>query len=205
MARRGSVYLYVPNIIGYVRIALAVVAFANYWDYARFTALYLAGFLLDAADGYAARLLNQQSDFGAALDMLTDRLCTGALLTLLSHLYQPFAPVFLGLIVLDGYSHWLQMAASLCAGASSHKTSSPSRILAFYYWRPVLTVVCLLNELFFLTLYLLRFLSVADPAHTPVAALAAVAAPVAVAKQVVSAWQVVAAHRLMGATGGRSG
>lgn len=94
---------------------------------------------------------------------------------------------------------------SLCAGASSHKTSSPSRILAFYYWRPVLTVVCLLNELFFLTLYLLRFLSVADPAHTPVAALAAVAAPVAVAKQVVSAWQVVAAHRLMGATGGRSG
>lgn len=114
MARRGSVYLYVPNIIGYVRIALAVVAFANYWDYARFTALYLAGFLLDAADGYAARLLNQQSDFGAALDMLTDRLCTGALLTLLSHLYQPFAPVFLGLIVLDGYSHWLQMAACVC-------------------------------------------------------------------------------------------
>lgn len=54
-----------PPCVGYVRIALAVVAFANYWDYARFTALYLAGFLLDAADGYAARLLNQRT-FGAA-------------------------------------------------------------------------------------------------------------------------------------------
>lgn len=60
------------------------------------------------------RLPCPESDFGAALDMLTDRLCTGALLTLLSHLYQPFAPVFLGLIVLDGYSHWLQMAACVC-------------------------------------------------------------------------------------------
>lgn len=93
---------------------------------------------------------------------------------------------------------------SLCAGASSHKTSSPSRILTFYYWRPVLTIACLLNELFFLTLYLLHFLSSTHPARAPVAALATVAAPVAVAKQVVSAWQVVAAHRLMGASGGRS-
>lgn len=204
MARRGSVYLYVPNLIGYARIVLAVVAFANYWAYVRFTGFYLVGFLLDAADGYAARRLNQHSDFGAALDMLTDRLCTGALLTLLSHLYPSAAAVFLGLIILDGYSHWLQMAASLCAGASSHKTSSPSRILTFYYWRPVLTIACLLNELFFLTLYLLHFLSSTHPARAPVAALATVAAPVAVAKQVVSAWQVVAAHRLMGASGGRS-
>lgn len=52
-----------------------------------------------------------ESDFGAALDMLTDRLSTGALLTLLSHFYPVHASLFLGLIVLDGYSHWLQMAA----------------------------------------------------------------------------------------------
>lgn len=68
----------------------------------------------------------------------------------------------------------------------------------------MLTIACLLNELFFLTLYLLHFLSSTHPARAPVAALATVAAPVAVAKQVVSAWQVVAAHRLMGASGGRS-
>jgi len=52
-----------------------------------------------------------ESDFGAALDMLTDRLSTGALLTLLSHFYPVYASLFLCLIVLDGYSHWLQMAA----------------------------------------------------------------------------------------------
>jgi len=69
----------------------------------------------------------------------------------------------------------------------------------------VLTIVCLLNELFFLTLYLLRFLSVTDAARGPVAALSLLCFPVAVFKQGVSAWQVVAAHRLMGATRGRSG
>lgn len=51
--------------------------------------------------------------------MLTDRLCTGALLTLLSHLYPSAAAVFLGLIILDGYSHWLQMAACVLGGGGS--------------------------------------------------------------------------------------
>jgi hypothetical protein len=35
--------------------------------------LYGASSLLDAADGYAARALNQTSEFGAVLDMVTDR------------------------------------------------------------------------------------------------------------------------------------
>lgn len=39
--------------------------------------LYGASSLLDAADGYAARALNQSSEFGAVLDMVTDRY-TGA-------------------------------------------------------------------------------------------------------------------------------
>jgi len=48
-------------LTGYVRVVLSVLAFSKYWDYTRFTALYLVGFLLDAADGYAARFLNQRT------------------------------------------------------------------------------------------------------------------------------------------------
>ena len=40
--------------------------------------LYGASSLLDAADGYAARALNQSSEFGAVLDMVTDRCDTPA-------------------------------------------------------------------------------------------------------------------------------
>lgn len=64
-----------PPPTGYARIVLAVVAFANYWAYVRFTGFYLVGFLLDAADGYAARRLNQRTCFGE---------CASALCRLLS-------------------------------------------------------------------------------------------------------------------------
>ena len=40
--------------------------------------LYGASSLLDVADGYAARTLNQSSEFGAVLDMVTDRYCIPA-------------------------------------------------------------------------------------------------------------------------------
>jgi phosphatidylglycerophosphate synthase len=42
--------------------------------------LYSASSLLDVADGYAARLLNQSSEFGAVLDMVTDRYAGPSLL-----------------------------------------------------------------------------------------------------------------------------
>ena len=52
------ILLYVPNIIGYIRltfmIASWIVAFSNMELYLYF---YAASYLLDMADGYAARLL----------------------------------------------------------------------------------------------------------------------------------------------------
>lgn len=51
------------------------------------------------------------SEWGALLDMLTDRCATAALLTLLSHLYEQYWLLFLFAIALDGFSHWLQMIA----------------------------------------------------------------------------------------------
>ncbi|KAH9513600.1 CDP-diacylglycerol-inositol 3-phosphatidyltransferase [Bulinus truncatus] len=60
-----EILLYVPNIIGYVRIVLAVCAFMVYHDSAWFTFLYSVSISLDGIDGYLARKLQQCTAFGA--------------------------------------------------------------------------------------------------------------------------------------------
>lgn len=188
--------LYVPNLIGYARIALTVFAFINYDKPWRFLLYYGTGFILDGADGLAARLLNQSSMWGGQLDMLTDRCATAALLMTLALQYQKYASFALMLVFLDGYSHWMQMLAGTCAGTSSHKQASRGRLLTFYYWRPVLTVVCFLNEACFLAFYLKAFPQVVEtpPVRSVLNMAIAVAAPVCFLKQLISLRQIVSAH-----------
>ena len=114
MASRAAVpvWLFVPNLIGYVRIVSGLAALVFATDAARwpwFVALYTFSYALDAVDGVAARALKQTSRFGAVLDMVTDRCCTAALLAVLAHAYPAAAHVFLVLLVLDIGSHWAQM------------------------------------------------------------------------------------------------
>jgi hypothetical protein len=82
--QRTPVWLFVPNQIGYLRALLALWAFVyalpHSWgktamaaaaaDAPSFVALYFASYILDAADGMAARALGQTSAFGALLDMV---------------------------------------------------------------------------------------------------------------------------------------
>lgn len=58
--------------------------------------------------------------------MVTDRLATTCLLAVLAALRPGAAPAFLALICLDVASHWMQMYATLAAGASSHKVGQES-------------------------------------------------------------------------------
>ncbi|EME27425.1 CDP-diacylglycerol--inositol 3-phosphatidyltransferase isoform 1 [Galdieria sulphuraria] len=187
---RRNTFLYIPNIIGYLRILLAIGAFWQWEQSNRFFLLYLTSFLLDAADGYAARYFHQSSELGALLDMLTDRCATAALLTLLSHLYKQYVLIFLFCIVLDGFSHWLQMIAGLASGTTSHKQAGRFTLLKIYYWRPVLTLACLLNELCFLCLYLLHFLSSSSDWSKLVHIVFYVSLPICILKQFISLLQV---------------
>lgn len=201
--RRLSVFLYIPNIIGYIRIILTILAFSRWQDYKYFNALYFTGFILDGADGLAARYFNQSSEFGAILDMLTDRCATSALLSVLSHLYPPYASYFIALVFLDGYSHWLQMASGLCAGASSHKQATGhSFLLRLYYSRAILTFVCFFTELFFLMLYTAYFtrgpvVSVGKWNISIVEALAWISAPTFLLKQLINGRQIMISHSLI--------
>lgn len=156
-----NVYLFVPNLIGYVRIVLMFVAFyfmpTDPWIAA---SSYLLSEFLDAFDGHAARALNQCTKFGAVLDMVTDRCSTTGLLCVLAQFYPKYQFIFVFIIVLDIMSHWVQVYSNLISGTQSHKTvkESGNAFLQLYYTsRVVLFIMCSGNELFFAMLYIIHF------------------------------------------------
>lgn len=156
-----NIFLFVPNLIGYVRIGLAIVSL-YYMPFAPYIAVvcYLTSGLLDAFDGHAARLLNQGTRFGALLDMLTDRCATMCLCVVLSMFYPTYAILFQLAMTLDIASHWLFMVSTMMKGSTSHKAIdlSGNPILNIYYTsRPVLFFMCAGNEIFFSMLYMLHF------------------------------------------------
>ncbi|KAK6120873.1 hypothetical protein DH2020_023713 [Rehmannia glutinosa] len=153
-----TVYLYVPNIIGYARILMNCFAFAIcFKDKYLFSVLYFVSFVFDALDGWFARKLNQVSTFGAVLDMVTDRISTACLLVILSQVYRP-GLIFLSLLALDIASHWLQMYSSFLVGKSSHKDvkDSSSWLFKLYYGnRKFMGYCCVSCEVLYIVLFLL--------------------------------------------------
>jgi len=88
----NDVIWFVPNLIGYTRVVMALAAFtlivvdsSTYWALA--TILYCGSFVGDLFDGWAARKLDQCSVMGGLLDMVTDRCATLGFLYLLGGEY----------------------------------------------------------------------------------------------------------------------
>ncbi|CAN1276561.1 CDP-diacylglycerol--inositol 3-phosphatidyltransferase 1 [Linum perenne] len=139
-----SVYLYIPNIIGYVRVLMNIYAFAICFTNKRlFCLLYFISFVCDGIDGWAARKFNQVSTFGAVLDMITDRISTACLLVILSQVYRP-GLTFVSLLALDIGSHWLQMYSTFLLGKASHKDvkDSTSWLFRAYYGNRMFMAYC---------------------------------------------------------------
>ncbi|KAF2033955.1 hypothetical protein EK21DRAFT_108372 [Setomelanomma holmii] len=162
---KENIFLFIPNLIGYSRIVLALASLYYMPLHPRTCSLlYSVSCLLDALDGYAARRFQQSTKFGAVLDMVTDRCTTSCLLVFLAQAFPRWSIVFQGLISLDLASHYMHMYATLSMGGSgqSHKNVDESRswILKQYYSNnKVLFTFCAMNELFFIALYLLSFSS----------------------------------------------
>ncbi|KAJ4863361.1 CDP-alcohol phosphatidyltransferase domain-containing protein [Trichoderma breve] len=160
-----NIFLFWPNIIGYFRVILAIASLYYMPLHPRTCSLlYTISCLLDALDGYAARMLDQGTQFGAVLDMVTDRCTTTCLLVFLAAAMPRWAIVFQGLIVLDLASHYMHMYASLVVGGAgtSHKDVANSQhwLMRVYYTNKiVLFSLCALNELFFIACYLVSFSS----------------------------------------------
>ncbi|KAJ2806636.1 phosphatidylinositol synthase 1 (CDP-alcohol phosphatidyltransferase1) [Coemansia guatemalensis] len=160
-----DVFLFVPNLIGYSRVALTGAAtYGMYYEHPFITFIsYAASELLDVADGYYARKLGQCSKLGEVLDMVTDRCTTTVLLTYLAQLYdcRLLAILFCLLVSLDISSHYMQMYSQLITGKTNHKQMDENAhwiLKAYYTDRRVLFGFCFGNEAFFLLLYLNKFL-----------------------------------------------
>ena len=163
----GSVFLFVPNLIGYLRVVLTFVGYhyavGDSKDYRLTVASYMISQLLDAADGYAARKLNQSSTFGAVLDMVTDRASTTCLCVVLAHYYPKYVLGLTLLVTIDMFSHWFHMYASLLIHSRSHKTVT-NPLLKFYYRKAPLFIVCAGTEMWYMSLFVL---AQGESAHGP--------------------------------------
>lgn len=153
-----SVYLYIPNIVGYIRILMNCFAFAICFTNKRlFCILYFISFVCDGIDGWCARKFDQVSTFGAVLDIVTDRISTASLLVMLSQVYRP-GLVFVSLLALDIASHWLQMYSTFLIGKASHKDvrDSTSWLFRAYYGnRMFMAYCCVACEVLYIMLFLL--------------------------------------------------
>lgn len=141
VASGENIFLFIPNIIGYSRIVLAIASLYYMPLHPRTCCLlYSISCLLDALDGYAARYFSQSTRFGAVLDMVTDRCTTSCLLVFLSSAFPRWSLVFQCLISLDFASHYMHMYATLVMGdGDSHKKVDKSRswLLNLYYTNKV--------------------------------------------------------------------
>ena len=161
----NKVFLYVPNIIGYVRFGFYLASFLghSFGSWQLCAGLYAIAFILDEFDGRAARAYNQSSNFGAALDMVADRSATAGLCLILAQLYPQYLLAFIGAIALDVSSHYYLIYATGMLGQSSHKDSaqwSSNKLLKLYYGnKPFMDLLILGNEVFYILLYLNFYLS----------------------------------------------
>jgi CDP-diacylglycerol--inositol 3-phosphatidyltransferase len=157
----NRVFFFVPNIIGYCRFGFYSASFIAHsldnWQLCLI--FYGIGFILDEFDGRAARAFNQNSNFGAALDMVADRSATAGLCLILAQLYPDFLLAFIIAIALDISSHYYSIYARGILGKSSHKDAElwekSSKLLQFYYGnKSFMDLLILGNELFYILLYL---------------------------------------------------
>jgi len=156
-----KIYLLIPNLIGYLRILLVIIAFyVCFKNHYLFLVCYSLSQLLDALDGYAARYFSQATRYGAMLDMVTDRASTAALLTALTKLYPEYTRLFMAVIALDIVAHFAYIYSTLICGKESHKIVSNKQNLllrVYYSYKSVLFLLCLGNEAYLLLLYLRYF------------------------------------------------
>lgn len=184
-----NIYFFVPNLIGYLRVILTLVAVYNAFAcWQTFVVCYSVGAILDLFDGMAARRFNQSTKFGAVLDMVTDRVGTNMLYIVLAAL-EPRYFFFIALLAGGDYaSHWAQMYAA-AIGGGHHKNVGADRnwLLRFYYTnKPFMFLNCVSQEAFLIAFYVFA-------SHAPIADFAykvmLVSAPFGALKQLINVIQ----------------
>ncbi|KAH8584621.1 CDP-diacylglycerol-inositol 3-phosphatidyltransferase isoform 1 phosphatidylinositol synthase ns synthase PI synthase [Cryptosporidium sp. chipmunk genotype I] len=154
---KKSILLYVPNLIGYLRILLGLTPLIINTEYYYISIIFYGiSQILDAFDGHFARLLMQETKFGAMLDMITDRCSTVIIIILTITLNRNYTSLIILFLIGDISGHWLYMISSILSKKSSHKSIKKDMwpILKLYYSnKPLLFTLHTCNEALWLILY----------------------------------------------------
>lgn len=193
-AANPNIYLWIPNLIGYGRVVLTLVAVYNAFTcWKTFVICYSLGAILDLFDGMAARHFNQSTKFGAVFDMVTDRVGTNMLYIVLASILPQYFFYIAVLAGIDYSSHWAQMYAA-AVGGSHHKTLSTDRnwLLRIYYSnKPFMFLNCVGQEAFLIALYVFASNALVDVARI----VMFVAGPFGALKQLINVIQLVDAMK----------
>ncbi|XP_034827496.1 CDP-diacylglycerol--inositol 3-phosphatidyltransferase [Maniola hyperantus] len=158
---KENIFLFVPNIIGFARVILAIISFYFMPTHCVLACTcYITSALLDAFDGHAARMFNQSTKFGAMLDQLTDRAGTAGLMMTLATFYPEYTFWFQMSMAIDITCHWIYLHTSTLQGKTSHKfiDIGENPIMHLYYTnKNVLFFMCAGNEAFYAALYVMYF------------------------------------------------
>lgn len=204
-----QVLLFAPNLIGYFRVfgtcsgLFLMIAHPEYWVLA--ILLYISSFVGDLFDGMVARKLNQTSEYGGLLDMITDRLSTLGLLFVLSGDYQNydsdfgypiFRLIFLSLVLLDIGSHWCQMYSTAVLGIH-HKTDDANAgrnfLVRWYYkYYVFFGYLCVGAEFTYIIAYVRQF-TANTQYHAILEFLQVIFLPACILKQLVNVMQLTSA------------
>uniref|UniRef100_A0A2A4K946 CDP-diacylglycerol--inositol 3-phosphatidyltransferase n=1 Tax=Heliothis virescens TaxID=7102 RepID=A0A2A4K946_HELVI len=191
---KENIFLFVPNIIGFGRVILAIISFYFMPTHCILACVcYVTSALLDAIDGHAARYFNQSTKFGAILDQLTDRAGTACLMMTLATFYPQYTFWFQISMAIDITCHWLYLHTVTLQGKASHKfiDMSENPIMRIYYTNKlVLFFMCAGNEAFYAALYVMYFYT--GPTVLGVGLyklIAIISAPVAIVKAGISVLQ----------------
>ena len=148
-----KVFLFIPNLVGYIRLLLVIFAYSvRNENFGLFAISYFVSFILDAADGFAARLFKQETKFGAVLDLITDRMSTLVIVLIaVQNREDVFVTYFVAWIVIDISSHWIQMLNAVASGKHHKSMNNRFFLLNLYYSQTyVMLPLCLGAESFFL-------------------------------------------------------
>jgi len=160
MTTASAVLLFYPNLIGYLRVLCMVLSFYFANDWVKSVTFYGLAFFGDVVDGYIARMFEQSSEFGGILDMVTDRVSTAGLLTILSNreMYRDHQLIFVMLIVLDIASHWFHVMSVSAHHKSKEALENRNALLKWYYSiYPLFGYCCVGTEVLYLLLYVRSF------------------------------------------------
>lgn len=156
-----SVLWYLPNLIGYTRIAFTLIAAIVIFKCPPLgLVLGVTSQVFDALDGVLARRLSQCSVFGTILDYTTDRMFVACWMIILTVFYPHLWLIFMLILSFDLVSHLFHMYSSLQQGKNSHKDDDKHHgyLLTIYYANPrFMFTVCLLHDLWISAMVMYHF------------------------------------------------